>query len=94
LVRPIFDNVIVREDKKVEKVGKIIIPEHLQKDVLTGTVVASGPGRVTPKGVFIPNKLKAGDRIIYPDQSGTYIEDGGEKLVCMAEEYVLGMVEA
>jgi co-chaperonin GroES (HSP10) len=92
MLRPVFDNIIVREDKKVEKVGKIIIPEHLRKDVVTGTVVFSGKGRRTLKGAFIPNKLKPGDRIVYPDLSGTYVEDNGEKLLCMAEEHVLGMV--
>ena len=95
MLRPILDNIIVQEDKKVGNAGKIIIPEHLRKDVLMGTVVASGPGRTTRKGVFIPNKLKRGDHIVYPDLSGTYVHDvTGEQLLCMSEEYVLGMVEA
>jgi chaperonin GroES len=86
-LQPIADRVLVKPDPEITKVGSIIVPDIAKVDatgyktgefvVLTGTVLAVGPGRHIRKGEFIdrfggtkaerdffrPTELKPGQRV-------------------------------
>lgn len=63
--------ILVREDKPLEQIGRILIPEKHQARPTMGTVVGVGEGTQT--------KVQVGDKIVYPRWSGTGIQLKGHK---------------
>ncbi|MBU6214599.1 co-chaperone GroES [Patescibacteria group bacterium] len=68
-LKPLGDRVVVKPaetggEKKLT--SGLILPETVDKEkLLTGTVVAVGPGRYTDAGVRIPMDVAAGDSIFF-----------------------------
>jgi co-chaperonin GroES (HSP10) len=61
--------ILVKEDKPLEKIGRILIPEKHQSRPTMGTVVDIGVGTQTT--------VQIGDKIVYPRWSGTGIQIKG-----------------
>jgi chaperonin GroES len=68
-IMALHDRVVV---KPLEKAGErelpsgIILPDTVDKEkLLTGTVVAVGPGRVTDAGVRIPMEVAVGNTVVF-----------------------------
>jgi co-chaperonin GroES (HSP10) len=51
---------------------------HNSDSVKMFRVIAAGPGRVTRKGVLIPNEIKAGDNVIVDARTGGRPQELGE----------------
>lgn len=66
-LQPLYDQVILIPDEKVEpkSSGGILLQEHQAPSQVTGTVIAVGKGKLTPKGDFVPPIVKVGDRVRY-----------------------------
>jgi chaperonin GroES len=74
-VKPTSDRVLVLKDKpERETAGGIIIPDSARVKARTGKAIAAGPGRTTEDGVFCPNEVKAGDRVLVGDAKGVIVE--------------------
>lgn len=75
MIRTLGDRVVVCLDKGATMVGKIHIPEAVQKqETTTGTVVVvSEHGKLTEEGKFIPPSLKPGDRVFVKEWVGTEV---------------------
>lgn len=58
------------------------------------SVVAAGRGRTTRKGAFVPNEIKAGDRVIVDARVGNRPEElgDGNYLIRNPDEAVIGIV--
>lgn len=54
--------------------GGIVLPEKVQTKVQSGTIVATGPGRVNEKGELQPVSVKSGDKVLLPEYGGTKVE--------------------
>lgn len=84
-LKPIGLNVVILPDAPLEKEGEFFIPEQAQKEPLTGTVIAAGPGRVDYKMT-----VKAGMQVAYPRFAWTeatlYKEDGSPVRVIVIKE--------
>jgi len=83
----------------VRKVGSIFMPEmtkdyHNSDSVKMFRVLASGPGRTTRKGVFIPSEIQPGDNIIIDSRvTGRPQELGdGKFFIKDSEKSVLAVV--
>lgn len=81
----------------VEKVGSIHLPYadyHNSDSVKMFKVVAAGPGRISRKGVLIPNEVQPGDNVILDARvSGRPEEIGnGRFLVKNPDEAVIAVV--
>lgn len=74
------DQILVRPCTKEEMTdGGLFIPERAQELQIEGIVVIAGPGRYTEQGMFIPNDVQVGDRILYGKFAGiTYTLHGQE----------------
>lgn len=95
-LHPLADRILIRRAKREEvSPGGIIIPETVddKRAALIGTVVAAGPGRVLDDGRRREPEVKTGDEVIYGKYSGTALEVGGEKLLIIREDDILGVVE-
>lgn len=72
---PLLDRVLVERfvPETVTK-GGIVLPEKAQNKVPSGTVVATGPGRLNERGEQVPVSVKAGDKVLLPEYGGTKVE--------------------
>jgi len=91
--RPLHDRVLVRRlEAAARTAGGIIIPDTAQEKPQEGEVVAIGTGTRADDGRVTPLDLKAGDRILFGQWSGTEVKLDGEDLLIMKESDVLGVV--
>jgi len=90
-IRPLYDRVLVKRlDEEETSQGGIIIPDTAKEKTQTGTVLATGEGRLTKDGSLSPLKVKTGDVVFFGKFSGT--EADSEHLI-LREDELLGIVE-
>ena len=93
--RPLHDRVLVRRIDPAEKTaGGIIIPDTAKEKPKEGEIVATGSGLRAEDGSIVPLDVKAGDRILFGQWSGSEIKVNGEELLIMKESDVLGIITA
>lgn len=94
-IKPLGDRVTLREMKREEKIGSIIIPETAsdQSPARRAEVIAVGPGRVTDGGVLIEPRVRSGDKVLFGKYSGTEIVIEGEKIIVCKTDDLLGVIE-
>jgi chaperonin GroES len=94
-IRPLHDRVIVKrmEEERVSA-GGIVIPDSATEKPVQGEVVAVGNGKKLDNGDVRALDVKVGDRVLFGKYSGTEVKLGGEELLVMREEDIMGVVEA
>jgi chaperonin GroES len=93
-IKPLHDRVIVKRVEEEEKsAGGIIIPDTAKEKPAEGKVVAVGAGKILEDGKVRPMNVKAGDRILFSKYAGTEVKVGGEELLIMREDDILGIIE-
>lgn len=86
-IRPIHDRVLIRPDAARTKTDSgIIIPDTVVERPHAGEVVAIGPGLPGE-----PTTVKAGDRALFTEHSGTKMTIGEETLLLMRECDIIGV---
>ena len=92
-VKPLSDRVVV-EPAPAEDVstGGIILPDTAQEKPQQGTVVATGPGKVSDSGKNVAMEVKKGDRILYGKYSGTEFSFEGTEYLIMRESDILAVL--
>ena len=91
--RPLHDRVVVRRVESEEKTaGGIIIPDTAQEKPSEGEIVAAGPGAKGEDGKIVALDVKAGDRVLFGQWSGSEIKVDGEELLIMKESDILGII--
>lgn len=90
-MKPLGDKALVRRVEHESKTpGGLYIPDAAKEKGQEGTVIAVGPGRITPEGKVIPMTLKEGDRVFFGKYSGT---EAGNDYLIIREDEILGIVE-
>ena len=93
-LRPLYDRVLVRRvEGETTTKGGLIIPDAHKEKPLEGEVIACGNGRVLDDGTVRPMTVKAGDRVLFAKYAETEVKVGGENLLLLREEDLLGIVE-
>ena len=89
MLKPTADRVLVRRDDYLAETdgGILLATEEKQ---FTGTVVATGRGSYTKKGVLVPVAVKAGDRVIFGKWAGNQEIDD---CILMSEAEIFGVIE-
>ena len=94
-IRPLHDRVVVRRlEAERTSAGGIVIPDTASEKPIQGEVVAVGRGKILENGEVRPLDLKAGDRVLFGKYSGTEVKLGGEELLVMREDDIMGVIEA
>src|SRR3546814_13326730 len=92
--RPLHDRVLVRRVEAEEKTaGGIIIPDTAKEKPQEGEVIDAGTGIKSEAGKVTPLDVKAGDRILFGQGSGTEVSVNGEDLPIMTESDILSKEE-
>ena len=89
-VKPLSDRIVVKPEPAEEKTASgIILPDTAQEKPQMGTVLATGPGKVSESGDLVKMTLKNGDKVLYGKYSGTEITVDGDDVLIMRESDIL-----
>jgi chaperonin GroES len=93
-IRPLHDRVIVKrvEEDKMSP-GGIVIPDSATEKPIEGEVVAVGNGKLLDNGELRALDLKKGDKVLFGKYSGTEVKVGGEDLLVLREDDIMGVIE-
>ena len=93
-VRPLHDRVIVkRMEEERTSPGGIVIPDSATEKPIQGEITAVGNGKILVSGEVRPLDVKVGDKVLFGKYSGTEVKVGGEDLLVLREEDIMGVVE-
>ena len=92
-LKPLSDRVVVEPAAAAEKSsGGIILPDTAQEKPQQGTVVATGPGKVSDSGTLVEMSVKSVDKILYGKYSGTEVNVAGTDYIIMRESDILAIM--
>jgi chaperonin GroES len=93
-IRPLHDRVIVRRlEEETKSPGGIVIPDTAKEKPIQGEVIAVGKGKLLENGDVRPLDVKPGDKVLFGKYSGTEVKLGGEEVLVMREEDIMGVIE-
>ena len=94
-LRPLHDRVLVKrlDGEGDRSSGGIIIPDTAKEKPQQAQVLAVGNGKLLDSGERAPIEVKAGDRILFGKYSGSEIKVGGEDVLILREDEILGVLE-
>lgn len=93
-IRPLADRVLVRRVEVEDRSpGGIVLPDSAKEKPVMGIVVAIGTGKVCDNGEVRPLSVKVNDQVLFGKYAGTEISHGGEDLLVMREDDIVGIVE-
>lgn len=92
-IKPLYDQVFVKKDSEDTTKSGFYLPQSVKGRTVTGTVVAAGPGLLSPyTGGFLPMTVKEGDRVFLKEFSGYIIKHEGEEVHVFKEAEIIGVV--
>ncbi|MEX2352913.1 MAG: co-chaperone GroES [Gammaproteobacteria bacterium] len=93
-IRPLHDRVIVKrvEETKTSP-GGIVIPDSAAEKPIEGEIIAVGNGKILENGEVRALAVKKGDKILFGKYSGTEVKIGGEDLLVLREDDIMGVIE-
>ncbi|MGK0172402.1 MAG: chaperonin GroES [Gammaproteobacteria bacterium] len=92
-IRPLRDRILVeRQEEERTSAGGIVIPDSATEKPIQGTVIAVGSGTVLDNGDVRPVDVKVGDNVLFGKYSGTEVKVGGEELLVLREDDVIGVI--
>jgi len=92
-LRPLADRVVIRPTPEdLERASGLILPAVAAEKPQIGTVIATGPGALTDRGVRIEPEIAAGHEVLYSKYGGTEIRFNGEDLVVLKSSEILAKI--
>jgi len=93
-IKPLHDRVILRriEDNVNQTAGGLFIPDTAKEKPQEGEVIAVGEGKYKDDGTRQTLDVKAGDRVLFGEYSGSEIKLDGEEFLIMREDEILGII--
>ncbi len=93
-IRPLHDRVVIRrKEEETTSPGGIVLPDSAAEKPVQGEVVAVGKGKILESGDVRPLDVKVGDKVLFGKYSGTEVKLGGEEVLVMREEDIMGVIE-
>lgn len=93
-IRPLHDRVVVkRTEEGKTSPGGIVIPDSATEKPIQGEVIAVGNGKILENGEVRKLDVKKGDKILFGKYSGTEVKIGGDELLVLREDDIMGVIE-
>lgn len=96
MIKPMNGMLLVKQEVAEDKVvGGIVIPMGLSETgPKRGVIKEVGDGEANhfTGGWLTMDNFAIGDTVMYPDHSGTQVEDGGEKYILIHNKYILAKI--
>jgi chaperonin GroES len=86
-MKPLSDCVLIEQDEA--KQGLIIVKKE---KLASGVIVATGPGKMSSKGVLQEMELSVGDHVLFGEYSGQKVELEGKEYLMMRQPDVIGIL--
>jgi chaperonin GroES len=94
MLKPLGDRVVVKAiEAESTSRGGIVLPDTAKERPQTGEVLAVGPGKALDNGTIVAVEVKVGDKVVYSKYGGTEIKVGGEEVIILRQDDILGVVE-
>jgi chaperonin GroES len=94
MLKPLGDRIVVKAiEAETTSRGGIVLPDSAKERPQTGEVLAIGPGRTLDNGTTVALEVKVGDKVVYSKYGGTEIKVGGEEVIILRQDDILGIVE-
>ncbi len=95
MLKPLGDRIVVKAlEAETQSTGGIILPDTAKEKPQQGEVLAVGPGKVLDTGKLSAVDVKVGDKIVYSKYGGTEIKVGGEDVIILRADDVLGILNS
>jgi len=94
MLKPLGDRIVVKAlEAETTSRGGIVLPDSAKERPQTGEVLAVGPGKTLDNGTTVAVEVKVGDKVVYSKYGGTEIKVGGEDVIILRQDDILGVVE-
>ena len=94
LIKPLFDNILIRPlEADAKTASGIILPDNAKEKPQMGEIIAIGEGKITAKGDKEPIVVKKGQKVMYKKWGGNEIKINGEELILVEQKDILAIVE-
>jgi chaperonin GroES len=94
MLKPLGDRIVVKAiEAEATSRGGIVLPDTAKERPQTGEVIAVGPGKTLDNGTTAALEVKVGDKVVYSKYGGTEIKIGGEEVIILRQDDILGVVE-
>ncbi|CAN5606530.1 co-chaperone GroES [soil metagenome] len=92
-LKPLYDRVVVKPIEADEVTsGGIVIPDNAKEKPTKGEVIAVGEGKPLDNGSLRAPKVKAGDKVIYGQYSGSAYKHEGTEYKIVREDDILAVL--
>ena len=93
MLKPLGDRIVIKAlEAETQTSGGIILPETAQEKPQQGEVLAVGPGKTLDNGKLSTIDVSVGDKIVYAKYRGTEIKGGGEDVIILTANDVMGVL--
>lgn len=93
-IRPLHDRVVIKRlEEERTSPGGIVLPDAATEKPVRGEVIAVGNGKVSDAGDVRALDVKVGDQVLFGKYSGTEVKVGGEEVLVMREDDIMGVIE-
>lgn len=93
-LKPLGDRIVVKAlEAETTTAGGLFLPDAAKEKPQTAEVIAVGPGKTLDNGTIAAMEIKVGDKVVYGKYSGTEIKVGGDEVIILRQDDVLGIVE-
>ncbi len=94
LIKPLFNNVLIKPQESVSKTESgIFLPENAKEESQVGTVMAVGEGKVSPKGEQEKMIVKVGQKVLYKKWGGSEVKVEGQEWKLVEQNDILAIIE-
>ncbi len=95
MLKPLGDRIVVKAlEAESQSSGGIILPDAAKEKPQKGEVLAVGPGKTLDNGKVSAVDVQVGDKIVYSKYGGTEIKVGGEDVIILRADDVLGILNS
>jgi len=93
-IRPLHDRVLVKKLAAEDETSVgLIIPNTARAKPLEALVISVGNGKVLEGGEIQPLTVKAGDKVLIGEHSGSEVKLDGEDHIFLREDDILEILE-
>jgi len=93
MLKPLGERIVVKAlEAESTSARGIVLPDSAKEKPQQGEVLAVGPGKLLDNGTRSTIDVKIGDRVVYSKYGGTEIKIGGEDVIILRADDVLGVM--
>jgi chaperonin GroES len=93
MLKPLGDRIVVKAvESESTSIGGIVLPDTAKEKPQQAVVLAVGPGKLLDNGTRVAVDVQVGDKVVYSKYGGTEVKVGGEEVIILRGDDILGVV--